>query len=351
MKEARLDSFGGCAARGPALQISIIAPVFDTAAPLLRAAARSVLGDATGGPAQLILVDDASSAPGTLRCLNALAAADRRVVVLRNPRNLGPASSRNHGLRAATGDWVGFLDADDVWLPGQFGRWRAMRAARPEARWLGMGHRSLRPDGQAAPAPRLPASVSGSDQAQGDGLHEIAGPALTALLLANFWLHLGATLTERRLLEQAGGFAEGLYYFEDFHLLAKLSTLAPLILSDAEGYGWRREDAGLTTSPRRLRGSSLAMHRLAAREPVLRGFRREIRWAHYSAMKGLAMNNLLAGRGRPALGFALRAWLIAPQEWRELALFLRLWRRGAPDAALGADGYSSAELFARRLSV
>jgi hypothetical protein len=88
------------------------------------------------------------------------------------------------------------------------------------------------------------------------------------------------------------------------------------------------------------------MHARAARDPMLRHFRREIRWARYSATKELAMNNLLAGRRRPALALAIRGWLQDPRELAELLLFLRLWRRGVETDA--AARYSGAERFVVR---
>jgi glycosyltransferase involved in cell wall biosynthesis len=38
---------------------------------------------------------------------------------VRHPRNLGAAAARNTGVAAAQGDYVAFLDSDDVWLPNK----------------------------------------------------------------------------------------------------------------------------------------------------------------------------------------------------------------------------------------
>ena len=328
------------------LQISVIVPVFNTSPELLQAAVCSVLSDPSADQAQLVLIDDASTSPSTRHMLDHLR-LDQQVLVLRNERNLGPASSRNRGLAAATGDWIGFLDADDVWLPGQFGRWLEMHEAWPDARWLAVGYRSALQDGQLSTAPNLP--LQGETGA--DGMRQLAGPALTSLLVGSFWLHLGATLTERRLVEQAGGFADGLYHSEDMHFVAKLSTLAPLIYHHCEGYEWRRHEAGQMGCPGRLRAGVLRMNKFARRDPLLRAFQREVRWAHYGAVKGVAMNNLLAGRRLHAIGFALRAWAMDPREWRALAFFLRLCAADDAAAQRGLQRYSSAERFTARLSL
>ncbi|MBU8536732.1 glycosyltransferase family 2 protein [Falsiroseomonas tokyonensis] len=333
------------------MRISLICPVYDTPPTLLRAATASVLGaapaPAEGGAAagivQLVLVDDASRSEATREVLQQLAAEDRRVLVLRSPRNRGPASARNLGLQAAIGDWVGFLDADDLWLPGHLQRLGAVAAANPDAAWIGAGHCLLQPDGECTPAQGLPA-VWGTPLAP--GLRRHAGPALTRLLLANFWMHLGAMVVRRSVLQQAGGFAEGLSYGEDIHLMARLSVLAPLHYLEEQGYAWRRGRPSLTSSAARLRFDSLRVHRVAAQDPLLRGFAREHRWARYKATKGLALNNLLAERRGAALHAALRAWLVDPRELGDLSHFLRLWFGGTEGRDL--QRYSQAEQFTVR---
>lgn len=68
---------------------------------------------------EMVIVDDGSR-DETLEIAWALAADDPRVSVQTQP-NQGPAAARNAGLRAATGDLVCFLDADDRYAPGFFG--------------------------------------------------------------------------------------------------------------------------------------------------------------------------------------------------------------------------------------
>jgi len=325
------------------MRISIVCPVHDTSPPLLAAAARSVLHDPSGAIRQLILVDDGSRREDTRRTLTEIAATDPRVTLIRTAATLGPAGARNLALAAAREDWVGFLDSDDTWLPGQAARLRGLLAGHPEAAWIGTRHRLVFADGASEPARGLDGPCA---RRLADNLLRLETPALTRVLLSDFRLHLGAVVVRRNLALAVGGFGEGLFYYEDFLFLAKLSTLAPLHYLEADGYGWRRGGPGLTSDARRLDPSTLAMHAQAARDPMLRRFRREIRWARYSATKGLAMNNLLAGRRRAALVLALRGWLQDPREVAELLLFLRLWRHGVETDA--AARYSGAERFVVR---
>ena len=79
----------------------------------LPAAIESVLRQ-TVEDLELIVVDDGST-DETPAILSAV--TDRRVVVLRNDRQLGLATSLNHGLDHGNGRYVVRLDADDVALP------------------------------------------------------------------------------------------------------------------------------------------------------------------------------------------------------------------------------------------
>ena len=54
------------------------------------------------------------------------------VRVLRQPENLGPAATRNRGLREARGDYLTFLDADDLYRPGKLSKQLRILERDPE---------------------------------------------------------------------------------------------------------------------------------------------------------------------------------------------------------------------------
>ena len=93
--------------------ISIITPVFDTPVPWLREALESVLAQVYENW-ELLLVDDGSTDADLLRALPALGARDRRIRLVRLESHQGISAALNRALDLANGEWVTFLDHDDV---------------------------------------------------------------------------------------------------------------------------------------------------------------------------------------------------------------------------------------------
>jgi teichuronic acid biosynthesis glycosyltransferase TuaG len=66
---------------------------------------------------RLVVVDDCSS-DKTPEILESFAANDERLVILRLQENYGaPSRPRNTGIDHGWGEWIAFLDADDIWHP------------------------------------------------------------------------------------------------------------------------------------------------------------------------------------------------------------------------------------------
>jgi glycosyltransferase involved in cell wall biosynthesis len=65
---------------------------------------------------EIVVVDDGSIDETPSR-LSELAVSEPRLRIVRNERSLGVAAARNAGIRAARGQWIAFLDDDDLWSP------------------------------------------------------------------------------------------------------------------------------------------------------------------------------------------------------------------------------------------
>jgi GT2 family glycosyltransferase len=111
------------------VKISIVTPLYNTPSHLLSELIASVRAQ-TWPNWELILVDDASPVQDHLSVADAAAANDARVRVIRAGKQGGISAARNVGIAAATGDWTGFADHDDLLHPqalGVFVRWISER--------------------------------------------------------------------------------------------------------------------------------------------------------------------------------------------------------------------------------
>ena len=62
---------------------------------------------------EIIIVDDGS----TDNTVNIISEYNNELIKLFHQKNTGSGAARNHGIEQASGTWIAFLDADDIWLP------------------------------------------------------------------------------------------------------------------------------------------------------------------------------------------------------------------------------------------
>lgn len=111
--------------------------IFLNAADFLKEAVESVLAQ-TYHHWELFLVDDGSTDISTQIAHQYAALYPGKVIYLDHPdhKNLGKGASRNLGLRHARGEYVAFLDADDIWLPNKLEEQTEILSSYPEAGML-----------------------------------------------------------------------------------------------------------------------------------------------------------------------------------------------------------------------
>ncbi len=107
--------------------LSAIIPTFNRTACVVNAV-RSVLEQTLPG-IEIIVVDDGST-DNTAELLNR--EFGRRIKLLRLSRNCGVSYARNRGFELSRGEFIAFLDSDDLWLPEKSSRQLTFMQAKPD---------------------------------------------------------------------------------------------------------------------------------------------------------------------------------------------------------------------------
>jgi teichuronic acid biosynthesis glycosyltransferase TuaG len=95
--------------------VSIIVPVYNAARYI--AETIEMVNAQTYKDWELILVDDASKDDSVAVIENIIKSQGKRIRLIRKNKNEGAAAARNSGIDAAAGQYIAFLDADDIWKP------------------------------------------------------------------------------------------------------------------------------------------------------------------------------------------------------------------------------------------
>ena len=291
-------------------EISVILPTWNRL-PLLRRAIDSVLTQ-TFDDFELVVVDDGST-DGTRDYLEAI--DDPRVHPVWLEHH-GLTSARSAGLRHAQGEWVAFLDSDDLWLPEKLALQLNSLATHPTCRWSCTGYSFV--DADERPLPE-----------RSSLLHRpVSGHILESMLKFEFVPSMVTTIVRRSLIQEIGGFDESISICADFDFMLRLATRSE-ICALPESLALVREHAGRTSAQLPLVDVYVDQERVFRKAAATASSRR-IRslCLHQRAMQLVEQSGALAREGshRAALAMLIRATRAAP--------FNRaLWRTAAGCAA------------------
>lgn len=171
---------------------------------------------------EVIVVDDGST-DDTRDCMSAFP----KVVYLAKT-NRGPAAARNTGIKHARGEYIAFLDADDLWPDGKLQTQINLLQQHPDAAMC-FGDCRQFASGLAQTTTLFEESGQGVC-AWGDA--PVLANAYARLLMANF-ITTGSVIVRREVVDKIGGFNEGLRLVEDLDLWLRIARRYPIIWSPA----------------------------------------------------------------------------------------------------------------------
>jgi len=223
--------------------------IFWNAARFLQEAIQSVLAQ-TYANSELLLVDDGSN-DGSTAIARSYAVRDSQRIKYHQHSghtNRGMSASRNLGLRYARGQYIAFLDADDVWFANTLEEQVMLLESHPQAAmiygpiqwwysWTGQPEDRERDYVESVGVP--PNTV-------------IQPPRLLSLFLRDKAAVPSGILVRRSIIEQVGGFEEAFRgEYEDQVFCAKVCLSAPVFASAQCWYRYRQHpDASVLTGQR-----------------------------------------------------------------------------------------------------
>jgi glycosyltransferase involved in cell wall biosynthesis len=197
------------------LRLSVVIPTWNRAG-LVGEAVESALAQ-EGGELEVIVVDDGST-DGTAEVV--ARRFGKSIKLVRIATRSGVGAARNEGVRQATGDLLGFLDSDDLWLPGKLKAELDVLERFPDAEAIVSDSRFL-VDGQFVGTSRF--AESGALSATGGRAQWVDGLPWLWTIPSNGVSTCGITMC-RRAVTKLGLplFATDLHSCEDWELEVRL---------------------------------------------------------------------------------------------------------------------------------
>ncbi|HEV2269774.1 MAG TPA: glycosyltransferase [Steroidobacteraceae bacterium] len=197
--------------------VSVVLPTFNRLR-FLRPAVESLYAQ-TFTDWELILGDDGSDLE-TRQYLQSLA-NHPRIAVVWLAHTGRPSVVRNAALLRARGEYVAFLDSDDLWAPTKLQRQVETLRARVNCRWSYTGF--LRVDASGNPLP---------EETQRPWWVPYEGDIFEQVATGRAAIRTPSVLATRELIAQAGGFDEAMLSAEDYDLWLRLALHSEVAIVD-----------------------------------------------------------------------------------------------------------------------
>jgi glycosyltransferase involved in cell wall biosynthesis len=258
--------------------ITVIIPLYNGAA-FIEQTLRSVMAQ-TYQNLEILVVDDGST-DHSIQLVQGLRAQDDRIELITKP-NGGVASARNLGIQRARGEWIGFVDADDIWDP------TFMQKVIDRTAFLSDSVGIIYSWAQ---------NINDRDQVI-PGVHvaAITGNVYGTLLCHNFLGNASATVIRRSCFGQVGGYDSGLRAAqaqgcEDWDLYLRLAEYYDYAVIPELLVGYRKLENSMSGNSHTMaKSQGIMLDKVRSRHPEIPGW--------YYGLSRSSFYLYLAGQGK-----------------------------------------------------
>ncbi len=185
-------------------KVSVIIPTYNRSELLKKAVAS--LKNQSHQNFEIIIIDDFST-DDTAAVVKEM--EDDRIIYLKHDTNKGGSEARNTGIKRATGDFIGFLDSDDQWLPRKLEKQLRQFEGQPDVGVVYTGVQVVNENNQ--PTRKI--------------VPEYRGDILPKLFESNCIDTTSSVLVRKEVLDQVQGFDAALPSCQDWDLYIRLAQV------------------------------------------------------------------------------------------------------------------------------
>jgi glycosyltransferase involved in cell wall biosynthesis len=198
--------------------VTVVCPAYNCAR-FIAPALESVIAQSYR-PIEVIVVDDGSTdeTPELVKAFS-------EVRYIRQA-NRGPSAARNRAIGSAHGEFVAFLDLDDLWTPEKLSEQVVIIDSCPDAGLCFADMRLFSEDADEEPTMFQKYNLS----AEYFGHERVVANAIAKLVTMNF-IPTSSVVARKTALDQAGGFDERFRKAEDWDLWLRIALYHPIVYS------------------------------------------------------------------------------------------------------------------------
>src|SRR5438105_4238356 len=206
---------------------------------------------------EIVCVDDGSTDDSLAIIADAASAHGQAVRVVRGPRGGNPMA-KNRGAGEARGQYLAFLDADDLWYPRKLQQQAEVLEKNPQAVLV---HCDFDEIDEAGHLLRRCLAAIAQQASRKDPWVQLIGPYP--------WILPSVMMVRRTAFERIGGFDPTLWYNEEADLCLRLRSLGEFVFLEDAGTAKRVHPASMSregdTASRKLSDGARFLHKLELR--------------------------------------------------------------------------------------